>query len=91
MLAGRKLLLADDSITIQKVVELTLADEGVEVLCVSNGRDAMDRIIDFLPDIVLADVFMPQANGYEVCEFIKQNAQLKPYSCYAFGRLIRAF
>ncbi len=77
MLAGRKLLLADDSITIQKVVDLTFADEGVNVVCVSNGRDAIDRLDEFAPDIVIADVFMPQINGYEVCEYIKQNEKLK--------------
>lgn len=77
MLAGRKLLLADDSITIQKVVDLTFVDEGVEVVSVSNGRDAIDRLAEFQPDVVLADVFMPQMNGYEVCEYIKQNAQLR--------------
>ena len=77
MLAGRKLLLADDSITIQKVVELTFADEGVSVVCVNNGREAIERLEEFLPDIVLADVFMPLVNGYEVCEYIKQNEKLK--------------
>ena len=77
MLAGRKLLLADDSITIQKVVDLTFADEGVNVVCVSNGRDAIERLDEFAPDIVIADVFMPQINGYEVCEYIKQNEKLK--------------
>jgi CheY-like chemotaxis protein len=77
LLAGRKLLLADDSITIQKVVELTFADEGVDVVCVNNGRDAIERIEDFAPDVILADVFMPQMNGYEVCEFVKQNEKLK--------------
>lgn len=77
MLAGRKLLLADDSITIQKVVALTFADEGVEVLSVSNGRDAIDQLAQFQPDIALVDVFMPQVNGYEVCEYIKQNEQLR--------------
>lgn len=77
MLAGRKLLLADDSLTIQKVVELTFADEGVDVLCVNNGRDAIEKIEDFAPDVVLTDVFMPQVNGYEVCEYIKQNESLK--------------
>jgi len=77
LLAGRKLLLADDSITIQKVVDLTFADEGVNVLCVNNGRDAIERIEEFAPDVVLADVFMPQMNGYEVCEYIKQNENLK--------------
>jgi CheY-like chemotaxis protein len=77
LLAGRKLLLADDSITIQKVVDLTFGDEGVEVVSVSNGRDAIDQLAEFLPDVVLADVFMPQMNGYEVCEYIKQNEKLK--------------
>jgi len=77
LLAGRKLLLADDSITIQKVVDLTFADEGVSVLCVNNGRDAIERIEEFAPDVVLADVFMPQMNGYEVCEYIKQNEKLQ--------------
>ncbi|HEV7473477.1 MAG TPA: response regulator, partial [Pyrinomonadaceae bacterium] len=77
MLAGRKLLLADDSITIQKVVDLTFADEGVSVVCVNNGREAIDWLQAFTPDIVLADVFMPQVSGYEVCEYIKQNEKLK--------------
>ncbi len=77
MLAGRKLLLADDSITIQKVVALTFADEGVEVVTVSDGREAIEKLQGITPDIVLADVFMPKANGYEVCEYIKQNAKLK--------------
>jgi len=77
LLAGRKLLLADDSITIQKVVDLTFADEGVSVLCVSNGREAIEALEEFLPDIVLADVFMPEMSGYEVCAYIKQNDQFK--------------
>ena len=77
MLAGRKLLLADDSITIQKIVELTFADEGVSVVCVNNGREAIDWLEEFTPDVVLADVFMPQVSGYEVCQYIKQNEKLK--------------
>jgi CheY-like chemotaxis protein len=77
LLAGKKLLLADDSITIQKVVDLTFADEGVTVLTVNNGREAIEKLSEFAPDIVLADVFMPQLSGYEVCEHIKQNEQLK--------------
>ena len=77
MLAGRKLLLADDSATIQKVVDLTFADEGVRVLAVNNGQEAIDKIPEFLPDIVLADVFMPSPNGYEVCRYVKTNEKLK--------------
>ena len=47
------------------------------MLCVNNGKDAIDRIEEFKPDVVLADVFMPLMNGYEVCEYIKQNENLK--------------
>ncbi len=70
-MAKRKLLLADDSITIQKVVNLTFADEGIEVISVGDGNSAMDKIREESPDIVLADVNMPGLNGYEVCEKIK--------------------
>lgn len=77
MLAGRKLLLADDSITIQKVVDLTFADEGVKVFCFGNGREAIERLDEIAPDIVLADVFMPQMGGLEVCRYIKQSQTLK--------------
>jgi len=77
LLAGRKLLLADDSVTIQKVIELTFADEGVRVVAFSNGQDAIDRLEELAPDIVLADVFMPSKNGYQVCEYVKQNEKLK--------------
>jgi CheY-like chemotaxis protein len=77
LLAGRKLLLADDSATIQKVVDLTFADEGVRVVTFGNGQDAIDRLLEVQPDIVLADVFMPARNGYEVCEYVKTNEKLK--------------
>jgi CheY-like chemotaxis protein len=67
-----KLLLADDSVTIRKVVELTFADEGIEVISVADGDAAMLKFADSPPDIVLADVEMPGQNGYKICEFIKQ-------------------
>jgi len=69
-----KLLLADDSVTIQRVIELTFADEDVQVVAVGNGQDAIDRVQRDRPDIVLADVGMPGRNGYEVAAFIKGNA-----------------
>jgi CheY-like chemotaxis protein len=77
LLAGRKLLLADDSATIQKVIDLTFADEGVQVLAVSNGQEALDKLLDFAPDIILADVFMPSPDGYEVCRYVKTHEKLK--------------
>lgn len=71
-----KLLLADDSITIQRVIELTFAEEDVQVLAVGDGKHAIDRIQSERPDIVLADVGMPERDGYEVAAFIKGNPQL---------------
>jgi CheY-like chemotaxis protein len=72
-----RILLADDSITIQKVVNLTFADEGIEVIAVSNGEQAERRLTEICPDLVLADIFMPGKNGYELCEFVKQNPQFR--------------
>ena len=70
---SQKLLLADDSVTIQRVIELTFADENVKVVAVGNGQEAIDRIQRDRPDIVLADVGMPERNGYEVAAFVKGN------------------
>ena len=70
-----RILLADDSITIQKVVNLTFADEGIEVVAVSNGDLAERRLAEVNPDLVLADIFMPGKNGYELCEAIKESSQ----------------
>ncbi|HEX5475925.1 MAG TPA: response regulator [Vicinamibacterales bacterium] len=72
----RKLLLADDSVTIQRVIELTFADEDIEVLAVGDGQQAIDRAERDRPDIVLADVGMPERDGYEVAAFIKGHPAL---------------
>lgn len=76
-MAQRKLLLADDSITIQKVVNLTFADEGIEVITVGDGDSAMQKITEIAPDLVMADVNMPGLSGYEVCEKIRSSENLK--------------
>lgn len=72
----KTLLLADDSVTIQKVVGISFANEDVTLLTVDNGDDAIARTREARPDIVLADVVMPGMNGYEVCEAIKSDPEL---------------
>jgi CheY-like chemotaxis protein len=67
----RRILLADDSVTIQKVIELTFLDEDYEVRAVSNGDEAVSALPEVSPDFVIADVHMPGANGYEVCRRAK--------------------
>ena len=68
----RRILLADDSVTIQKVIELTFMDEDYEVRAVSNGDDAIKAMPEVDPHFVIADVHMPGANGYEVCRRSKE-------------------
>lgn len=68
-----KLLLADDSITVQRVIELTLADEGLDVLTVGDGEQAIGCLEREQPEIILADVNMPGRDGYGVAEFVKQS------------------
>ena len=70
------LLLADDSVTIQRVIELTFADEDVRVIAVGDGQQAIDRVTADPPDIVLADTGMPERDGYDVATFIKENPAL---------------
>src|SRR5574338_208515 len=72
----KTLLLADDSVTIQKVVGISFANEDVVLLTVDNGDDAIARAKEARPDIVLADVVMPGKNGYEVCQAIKSDPAL---------------
>ncbi|MBZ5588751.1 MAG: response regulator [Acidobacteriia bacterium] len=70
---GGTLLLADDSITIQKVVELTFAETEHKVVTVGSGRDLFGRLAEVKPDVVLCDVVMPDMNGYEVCQTLKSD------------------
>ena len=71
-----KLLLADDSVTIQRVIELTFSGEDVQVVTVSDGEQAIARIPIERPDIVLADIGMPKRSGYEVAAFVKGRPDL---------------
>lgn len=71
-----RLLLADDSVTIQRVIELTFAEEGIEVVSVSEGRDAIERLATEPFDIVLADVGMPGHDGFAIAEYVSSRPDL---------------
>ena len=70
------LLLADDSLTIQCLIELTFADEDIRVIPVKDRQQVIDRITADPPDIVLANTRMPERDGYEVATFIKEDPAL---------------
>ena len=73
---GSKVLLADDSVTIQKVVGIIFANEGFDITVVASGDDAIRKAVEIKPDVMLVDALMPGKNGYEVCREIRQNPAL---------------
>jgi len=72
----KTVLLADDSVVIQKLVGLSFANEDLRLITTDNGDDALTRAREEKPDLVLADVVMPGRNGYELCQAIKQEPDL---------------
>jgi CheY-like chemotaxis protein len=67
-----RILLADDSLTIRKVIELTFSGTDFELQAVGNGDLALPLLDSFSPDIVLADCVIPGKTGYELCEEVKR-------------------
>jgi CheY-like chemotaxis protein len=74
---SRTLLLADGSITIQRVVELTFAHEDIRVTSVGDGRRAIQILEAEQPDVVLLDVDLPEVDGYAVAAHIRRVPRLK--------------
>jgi CheY-like chemotaxis protein len=69
-----RILLADDSPHAQRMGERILRDEGHEVITVSDGRVAMLRLQDTEPDLIIADISMPEVSGFELCEYVKAHS-----------------
>lgn len=73
---AKKLLLADDSQTIHRVLELTFADEDFEIISAFSGNEAIKKVKEAKPDLVIADVNMPDKDGYQVCQYVKNDPEL---------------
>lgn len=69
----KTILLADDSLTIQKVVELTFADTPYNVVSVSSGDELLEKIPEVGPELIICDIIMPGRDGYDVCQDIKSS------------------
>lgn len=70
---AKTILVADDSVTIRKVVEWTFHETDIRVEMVSSGREALERLTTIRPDLVLVDVVMPAPTGYEICRSVKDS------------------
>lgn len=73
---GHKILLVDDSVTVQKIITLTFSDEGVDVVTVGNGDEAISLLHYMRPALVMADVSIPGKNGYDICSYIRSSPEL---------------
>ncbi|HEY5674360.1 MAG TPA: response regulator [Malonomonas sp.] len=76
----KKLLLADDSITIQKVIGIIFETEDYQLLVTDNGDDAFTKALEEFPDLVIADISMPGKDGFELCQAIKSDPRLSATS-----------
>ena len=77
---SKKVLIVDDEVHIRALLEQTLedlADAGVELFIAQDGEEGLQYVQEEKPDLVFLDVMMPKLNGYQVCEHIKQDPELK--------------
>ncbi|MAI24604.1 MAG: PleD family two-component system response regulator [Myxococcota bacterium] len=88
---AKTILLADDSLVIQKLVGLSFANEDVEIVSTDNGTEAIQMAGILHPDLVLADVVMPGLSGYEVCRAIKSQPELSDIPVILLTRTSESF
>jgi len=74
---NRKILVVDDSPTVRKLISGKLEKCGHEVICAIDGVDALEKINELTPDLVLLDITMPRMDGYQVCKLIRNNEMTK--------------
>src|SRR5437762_3934060 len=72
---GRVLLLEDEQ-DVAELIRYNLTKEGHDVVIAGNGADALRLARDTRPDVILLDIMVPQLNGWEVCRWLKQDAEL---------------
>jgi twitching motility two-component system response regulator PilG len=72
-LTKKKILIVEDENCLLKLECILLTSKGYEVMGVANGEEALEKIFDYNPDLVLLDVIMPGMDGFEVCRRIKSD------------------
>jgi CheY-like chemotaxis protein/Tfp pilus assembly protein PilF len=72
---GKTILVVDDSPTVRKLISGKLEKSGHNVVCAADGVEALERMNEITPDLVLLDITMPRMDGYEVCKQIRSNPE----------------
>ena len=73
-----RVLIADDNEPNRELLEVYLADVDCEIATAVDGRDALDKVAAFHPDVILLDVMMPKLSGFEVCQRLKGDSATSP-------------
>ena len=77
MSKGRKILIVDDSATVRKLISSKLEKSGHEVVSAIDGIEALEKIKEFTPDLILLDINMPRMDGYQVCKLFRMHEATK--------------
>lgn len=73
----KQVLLVEDEDNIAMALEFLIHREGFDLRRVSTGEAAMDALDESRPDLVVLDVMLPETSGYEVCQHIRERADLR--------------
>ena len=68
-----RILVVDDELDVREFVQYNLIKEGYEVACATNGREAIERAVEFRPHLILMDMMMPEMDGREACRALRSN------------------
>ena len=72
-MATHRILIADDNAANRELLEAYLVDVDCEIETAVDGRDTLDKVRQFQPDLLLLDVMMPKLSGFEVCRQLKDH------------------
>jgi twitching motility two-component system response regulator PilG len=72
-----KVLVVDDSQTVRKSAEIYLKKHQYQVMTAEDGFDALGKVVDFRPDLIVMDIMMPRLDGYQTCAIIRRNAEFR--------------
>lgn len=75
--APKVILAVDDSLTVRKIVAMTLEKNGYKVITAADGYEALSKLKESLPDLILLDITMPGLDGYQVCKQIRANKEMR--------------
>ena len=74
---GNKVLVVDDEANLTRSITFILRKEGYEVEVASNGEEAINKAVQLKPNVMLLDIMMPKKNGYEVCQEVREDPDLR--------------